>query len=659
LYRTSQPTILGIFILLNILGHTFVYNIHNMDTEQEINGDKMVVDAPLDPTIETLQISNEIGVQEQNAKSESVDVSEVDSTSTADIPGKGNEAAPAPTLNTPIQENEAVPTSPLATKEDEAVPTQPLDPPAKENEAVPTPSPNLSVKEDEAAPISSLGVPIKEDEAAPSAIPQVATEEEAAEEEHPEWEVDSSPIESSSDDSSDDSSSEGSDEEGDNAYKLLSPEEQARILMLGDGGSDDEDGGNKGAKGGGQLRTKNEVPEEVIPKPDVTITPEMPIQELGAVEAIVEGILLIKAKISGEYKVLESGSVLCLADRSVIGVVAETLGRVQQPLYSVRFTNVGEITEAGLELGTKVFYSEQHSTYVFTQSLKAFKGSDASNMHDEEVGDEEIEFSDDEAELEHKRKLKQRRVDKRGGKTQQNGGPSRGAHPLRQGKTASSLSYDDAEDDGPYKPLTRPSGFADTVGRSEAPQEAPYSGADRPNYPNRNGDQFRGRGRGDRGRGRGDRGRGRGGGFNDRRGDSSGHSLPPQGQQNGYYSHPGMAFTQPPMPTPQGGYPQLPQGQPGNFSNPSPNEYSPQQPLLWPPFPPQNPYQQNYQQAFQNMQNGWPNMPPPAPLPTGAFINPAFFQGSQPGPAPQWAQQGQQQQGHQQQQQPGNGGPAK
>jgi H/ACA ribonucleoprotein complex non-core subunit NAF1 len=494
----------------------------------------------------------------------------------------------------------------------------------------------------------------KDGQIAPSATaPQLA-----AEEDHPEWEVDSSPIESSSDDSSDDSSSEGSDEEGDNSYKLLSPEEQARILMQGDGGSDDEDGG-KGAKGSsGPLRTKNEVPEEVIPKPDVTITPEMPIEELGDVEAIVENILLLKAKTSGEYRVLESGSVLCLADRSVIGVVSETLGRVQQPLYSVRFTNVGEITEAGLAVGTRVFYSVQHSTFVFTQTLKAYKGSDASNMHDEEVGDEEVEFSDDEAELEHKRKLKQRRVDKRGGKMQQNGGSNRGAHPLRQGQAASNegmaISYDDAEDDGPYKPLARPSGFADNIGRSEAPQEATYSGGfDRPNHTNRNGDQFRGRGRGDRSRGRADRGRGRGGGFYDRRGDNSGYSLPPQGHQNGYYTQPGGNFSQPPMPNAQGGYPQPPQG-PINFSNPSPNEYSPQQPLLWPQFPPQNPYQQSYQQSLQNTPGGWPNMPPTAPLPSGAFINPAFFQGGQPGSTTQWNQQGQQQQQH-----PQNGGPPK
>jgi H/ACA ribonucleoprotein complex non-core subunit NAF1 len=144
-------------------------------------------------------------------------------------------------------------------------------------------------------------------------------------EEHPEWEVDSSPIESSSEDSSSDDSSSDESDEGDNAYKLLSPEEQARILMMegGDGSDDEAEGKMKGS--GSHLRTKNEIPEQVIPKPDVTIRTDMAIEELGAVEAIVESVLLIKAKTSGEYRVLESGSVLCLEDRSVIGVVSETL----------------------------------------------------------------------------------------------------------------------------------------------------------------------------------------------------------------------------------------------------------------------------------------------------------------------------------------------
>lgn len=474
-----------------------------------------------------------------------------------------------------------------------------------------------------------------------------ATEEEPAAGEHPEWEVDSSPIESSSDDSSsDDSSSEEDSDDEDNAYKLLSPEEQARILMDGDGGSDDEGGATKAKGAGGQLRTKNEIPEEIVPKPDVAITPEMRMEELGVVETIVENIILIKAKTSGEYRALESGSVLCLENRSVIGVVSETLGRVQQPLYTVRFTNAGEITEAGISLGMKVFYPEEHAKYALTQVLKAYKGSDASNLHDEEVGDEEMEFSDDEAEAEHKRRLKHKKLERRGGKMQQNGGSGRGghAHPLQQQHSppngGGGLSYDDAEDDGPYKPLARPTGFADTVGRSEAPQEGAYM----PGMLNHVGrGDFRGRGRGDRGRGRGGRGRG---GYQDRR-ESSGYSQPPQNRPNTGYGPPQQSPPVHPSFNPQGaGFPQSPvvPPSPNNFYQPQQDQYNPLQPPVWPQFP-QQPFQQPYQ-GFPSMQNGWPNMPQPPPLSSGAFINPAFFAGSQPAaPTNQWNQQQAQQGG--------------
>lgn len=50
------------------------------------------------------------------------------------------------------------------------------------------------------------------------------------------------------------------------------------------------------------------------------------------------------------------------------------------------------------------------SNFVFVSQLKALKGSDASNAHDEEPAEDEVEFSDDEAEREHKRNIKDRCV---------------------------------------------------------------------------------------------------------------------------------------------------------------------------------------------------------------------------------------------------------
>ena len=321
-----------------------------------------------------------------------------------------------------------------------------------------------------------------------------------------EVEVDSSPYESSSEDSTD-----SSRDESDGDYKMLEPAAQARLLMQEDGGSEDE-GGTRGGSCKGPLRTLNEKLDENVEIPDVIITADMGIEELGTVEIFVDNIVLVRAKTSGEYQVLEAGSVLCLADRTVIGVVAETLGRVQQPLYSVRFPSSSAITGSGIVKETKIFYVPQHSAYVFTQALKVSKGSDASNLHDEEVGDDELEFSDDEAEAEYKRNQKLQRQAKRAGRGASGGGLSYGSRQrdfkyksrnesIRPGDNKSAIiSYDDTQDaDELYTPLTRPAHFQEMMREGQGSSQVileDYRGA-----------HHQGKTRADYGRGRGERGR--------------------------------------------------------------------------------------------------------------------------------------------------------
>ena len=333
-----------------------------------------------------------------------------------------------------------------------------------------------------------------------------------------EFELDSSPLESSSSESSSDSSSSDDSEADSDAddYEMLSPDEEARRLMAEDGGSDD--GRGKGTNEHSHvIRTTNEKPDEIVPKPDITVTADMKVEELGFVENVVENIAVIKAKISGEYEVLETGSLLCLEDRSVIGVIAETLGRVQQPYYCVRFTNAAAISEAGIRQNTKIFWVQEHSTTVFTQPLKAFKGTDASNLHDEEVGDDELEFSDDEAEAEHKRRVKLQKRPKHNVRDVPADGFSRGPQQRHRGSqnrfdrgsysrpehmpssTDISLHYDDndtitgegGDEDDLYTPLTRPSNLHEMM------DHKPPAAEDHSSRGNRH--------RGGRGGGRGDR----------------------------------------------------------------------------------------------------------------------------------------------------------
>ena len=403
------------------------------------------------------------------------------------------------------------------------------------------------------------------------------------EQDEAEYELDSSPLisDSSSDGSTDSSSSDDSDADD---YEMLSPAEQARRLMAEDGGSGDEGKGKERKVDAEVPRTLNEKPDELVPKPTVVVTDDVKIEELGLVENTIENLALIRAKTSGEYQVLESGSLLCLQSRSVVGVVSETLGRVQQPYYSVRFTNATALVEAGMKRDTKIFYVPQHSTTVFTQSLKSFKGSDASNLHDEEVADDELEFSDDEAEAEHKRQIKQQRMAKRNARDGQPDGFSRGPQrrPGRPGPRLNGgsypvqeharnfeeadLNYDDADgmsldndeaEDGLYTPLTRPSNLHEMVS-GNAPLIENYANRGK-NNRGRGNSTHGNRGRVDnRGRGgnRGMRGSDRGGkqnredhGKRGGRGQAYGHHSPAGPQDNGFSAS--QTNSLPPRPRPE------------------------------------------------------------------------------------------------------------
>ena len=448
-----------------------------------------------------------------------------------------------------------------------------------------------------------------------------------------EFELDSSPLESSSSDSSSDSSSSGDSEADSDAedYEMLSPEEEARRLMAEDGGSDD--GHGKGTHENSHVvRTTNEKPDEIVPKPDITVTADMKIEELGFVENIVENIAVIKAKVSGEYEVLETGSLLCLEDRSVIGVVAETLGRVQQPYYCVRFTNASAMNEAGIWQNTKIFWVGEYSTTVFTQPLKAFKGTDASNLHDEEVGDDELEFSDDEAEAEHKRRVKLQKRSRhnvrdgpadgfsRGPQQRHRGSQNRfdqGSHSRSERMPSStdiSLHYDDNDamnaenenDDDLYTPLARPSNLHEMMERKPPSAEGQPSRGN----SNRGG---RGGGRGDRQRHGGNRGTDKSGKFGRREhGGVQGNARsrgrqhsPPFPQSNAFGPRPKNKL--PPRP-PQhnndhGSYPGQSNGyQPQESRMPPPNQSPHSQSNSYPNFAPQ--YANTYAQSYSQPQQG-------------------------------------------------------
>ncbi|CUS15527.1 unnamed protein product [Tuber aestivum] len=437
---------------------------------------------------------------------------------------------------------------------------------------------------------------------------------------------------------------EDSDEEG--CYSPMNAEEMAQLLMQEDNGYDNSPSVCT------PHRTKNEIAEdEAEPeKPNISLTQDMAIKPVGFVKSIVGKLVLIEASDPGYQRVLGEGSLLAFEDRTILGVVNEVLGRVEMPFYTVRFKSPEEIKELRVNVERKVFSVVQHSEFVFTQPLKAMKGSDASNLYDEEIPITEQEFSDDEAEAEYKKSLKEARQEKRGDRGSGRGdGSGSGA----RGRYSGGRGWGPREQipthiDEPYIPLARPANLQEMYTSEPPPPPSTHGGQRGSN-----------RKRGDKGRGRGshrskDSFAGRGG----RRGshsqnDSDRPQLSPPVPTfgpNTQFNQPPSSFQQPypytfpsqwPTPEQQAEFVRLMQGQTGQW--PSASQFPMGPPFSLPPhlqyqqFQQQQPVYQNQQQQQQQgshfagqpnpQQQQFPN------LPTGAYINPAFWGGQ--GQAPQ------------------------
>ncbi|CDR88490.1 related to NAF1-nuclear assembly factor [Sporisorium scitamineum] len=271
---------------------------------------------------------------------------------------------------------------------------------------------------------------------------------------------DSSDSGSSSSDSSDDRN--GDDDE----------DEASKTALAGDDYDDEEGGGPSDSTA---PATKNEILAPEFEQPaiqQVTEAEKQTLRKLGKVHSIVDSVVVVEQDVQqsqpaegssanaasvpvdstgrqgerqGEYSVLDTGSLLCFEDGKVLGLVFETFGSIHNPMYSIRFASAAAIDRQLTQKGKVVFYLPSQSTYVLTQLLRSMKGSDASNMWDEEVAEDEIDYSDDEQEAEAKRRAKATRYGKvdeqgnplpssfvRGNKRQKQQGAGQGSQPSSQ-----------------------------------------------------------------------------------------------------------------------------------------------------------------------------------------------------------------------------------
>ena len=193
---------------------------------------------------------------------------------------------------------------------------------------------------------------------------------------------------------------------------------------------DDDEGGAVAAAVA--LRTKNELPEpDIMIPPIAEVGPDEQLEKVGEIMNIINNVVVVKGEASSTYRAsehaLDSETLLVYEDRKVLGYVSgalplllltfrpfaqiyETFGPTYQPMYQVKFSSAHPLDLNEARVSRPVFHVPARSKYVFVAALTKLRGSDASNVHDEEPAEYELEFSDDEAEAAHKAKIRERFV---------------------------------------------------------------------------------------------------------------------------------------------------------------------------------------------------------------------------------------------------------
>lgn len=197
----------------------------------------------------------------------------------------------------------------------------------------------------------------------------------------------------------DSSSSDSSDSEADTDENIDEEEQEEE--------DDDEPNSNE------PIKSKNEIlDDKIIEVPeDYKIDEKTNIAEIGIIKSVFESNVIVEGITSGEKRVLKDGSIFCLENREVIGTLSEVFGQLQRPFYRVGISPVNEsknevTAKVKGSIGTKIFIVVPDAHWIDTFELKRIKGTDASNGYDEELPEDEQEFSDDEKEAQFKKMMK-------------------------------------------------------------------------------------------------------------------------------------------------------------------------------------------------------------------------------------------------------------
>lgn len=123
----------------------------------------------------------------------------------------------------------------------------------------------------------------------------------------------------------------------------------------------------------------------------------------GIIETILEGNILLKPMFS--LKIYDLDTTIYDNCLNPIGFIFDIIGQIDDPLYIIHPFQQSEVYIKTLKEGDQLMIDENNERIVNTKELiEKSKATDASNVFDEEIDD--MEFSDDEKEIEYKRSKK-------------------------------------------------------------------------------------------------------------------------------------------------------------------------------------------------------------------------------------------------------------
>jgi H/ACA ribonucleoprotein complex non-core subunit NAF1 len=157
------------------------------------------------------------------------------------------------------------------------------------------------------------------------------------------------------------------------------------------------------------MKTKNEI-EEYHSFPDkISIKEFHQIGIIGLIFNIDSIKRTLTVKSNTKNIILDLDNLIFNTNNLCIGFIDDLIGKIEEPYYIIKL--YPDINISIFQLNEELFFIQNQCKYIDNiKTLLIQKGCDASNAFDEEIKGEEIDFSDDEEEKQHKnhKKIKQK-----------------------------------------------------------------------------------------------------------------------------------------------------------------------------------------------------------------------------------------------------------